>query len=321
MNRFVLRLILASILAIAGAAETTAPKSVVEPDPDRNVFSLLPKAFQKNPLLDQTVITEMTPAGRKIPPPTSDHPAYYVIQSGGRHDDGHRFAREQPPTEEALRALIRRVLSAQGYLPTDDSHPPSLLLVYHWGSSNPMDTGDADTPAAPYVSGVNLLSNAALVGGERFAQELGSALQAQELDDYIKAHAPLIKDIVPEVANPFRRFLDRDDRTRQLVEQVFANCYYAIVSAYDYASIADGRRQLLWRTKMTVDANGVSMTDSLPALIVSAGKYFGQDMSEAAILNRRLSEGRIKLGDLEIKEYLSNPTEKKTKEPEQQPSR
>ena len=32
------------------------------------VFSLLPKSFQKNPLLELTVITETTEAGKKLPP-------------------------------------------------------------------------------------------------------------------------------------------------------------------------------------------------------------------------------------------------------------
>ena len=106
--------------------------------------------------------------------------------------------------------------------------------------------------------------------------------------------------------------MDRDDRTRQLVAQAQVNCYYVIVSAYDCASVTQGKRQLLWRTKMTVDAQGVAMDDTLPGLIMNAGKYFGQDMSVAATLSKRLSrEGRVDLGDLEIKEYLPAREEKK----------
>jgi hypothetical protein len=41
------------------------PEGFKEP---RWVFSLLPKSMQKDPRLDYTVITEMTPAGRKLPP-------------------------------------------------------------------------------------------------------------------------------------------------------------------------------------------------------------------------------------------------------------
>ncbi len=333
MNRFVVWLILAPILTIAGAAETTAPQSAVESSPDRNVFSLLPKAFQKNPLLDQTVITEMTPAGKTVPPPTSDHPAYYIIQSGGRHDEGYHFAEGQPPTEAALHAVIGRVLAAQSYQPAKDGHPPSLMLLYHWGSCSLRENQpEEDADGTETINSDALLAAAKLTGGEKFAQDLFTALREQQNQNQYKESLDRMEAALratgmdvhlsvppPEFAQSARAFTNRDDHTRQLIEQTTGNFYYVVVSAYDYTAAASNRRLLLWRTRMTVVANGVAMADSLPALLVSAGKYFGQDMSESALLSRRLSEGRIKLGELEIKEYLPNPAEKKAEEPKRKP--
>lgn len=284
------------------------------------VFSLLPKSFQKDPLLDQTVITEMTPEGRKVPPPTVDRPAYYVIHSGGSRDTGPVFTGAQSPTEETLHRTLGQVLSAQGYRQATPARPPSLLLLYFWGSSNLLEGGEEDASGNSSVSSTNLLTKAALVGGDRFAGELSHALREQEdQNQYQEGMTRLEKSFaqeglsvalgvrLPKAPGSVRRFLDRDDHNPELLEQALANCYYIIVSAYDYASVADGRRHLLWRTKMTVTADGVAMPAALPALIVNAGKYFGRDMAAATTMSNRIPKGRVDLGDLEVKEYMPAP--------------
>ena len=47
------------------------------------VFSLLPKSMQKNPRLELTVITEMTEAGKKLPPVSAAAPAYFELFTTG----------------------------------------------------------------------------------------------------------------------------------------------------------------------------------------------------------------------------------------------
>ena len=48
------------------------------------------------------------------------------------------------------------------------------------------------------------------------------------------------------------------------------------------------RRSLrLWRTRMTVAAQGVSQEQTLPTLIATAAPYFGKDMTEPETLSKR----------------------------------
>lgn len=59
---------------------------------------------------------------------------------------------------------------------------------------------------------------------------------------------------------------------------------------------------------MTVDSRGVAMRDTLPGLILNAGKYLGVDMPEAATMTKRLQrDTTVKLGPLEVEEYLDKP--------------
>jgi hypothetical protein len=285
------------------------PALPVESGEGQWVFSLLPKSFQKNPLVDQTVLTEMTEEGRKLPVPTAEHPVYYLAHPTGYHTEGHGAAGERPPAEAVVTDCLQRALAVNHYLPATPAHPPTLALFYVWGSHNNLDQGDELSGAFPDVGHRNLLSRAALVGGTKFAAELKDVLEKHDLQAEVGG---------PAILDPLRLYLERDYRTRELYEQSRGNCYYLVASAYDFQTLADGAgRKLLWRSKLTVDATGVAMADTLPTLVLSAGQYLGRDMPVAATFLRRIHRNtEVKLGPLEVKEYLGKTT---PPEPEKKP--
>ncbi len=288
-----LLMVLAAIPTAGNAASDTGSRQ------DQGMLSLLPRSFRDNPSVDETVITEMTDEGRKLTPPSPEHPAYYVARPMGYHAEGHGTAAERPPPESLLEDRVRQALAVNSYLPAAPGKPPTLLIVYVWGVHNNLDAGTEDSGAFPDVKHRNLLSRASLVGGTRFAGELKAALERQDRVYDVTA-MPLL--------DPVRLFTEHDPKTRQLVELSKANCYYVVASAYDYVAGAHGDRILLWRSKMTVDAQGVSMAEALPTLILHAGEFLGRDMSEAATMARRIKlAGHSTLGPLEVKEYLEKP--------------
>lgn len=202
------------------------------------------------------------------------------------------------------------------------------MLIYHWGSSSPLESGDEDTPGFTDPGGINLLAAARVTGGDKFARELSIALDQQDSQNEYQAGMSRMEEgfarsglkiqlgvNLPDVAQPFRRFADRDDRTRLILEQSLGHFYYVILSAYDYTAAAKGQRVLLWRTKMSVDADGVSLADTVPTLVLNAGKYFGKDMADAATLSSRVSRGEVKVHDLEVKGYIPDPSDKKPAKP------
>jgi len=105
--------------------------------------------------------------------------------------------------------------------------------------------------------------------------------------------------------NPFYRFKNRDVRTRYLVEQAFGSFYFVVASAYEFSRVANDERVLLWRTKMTVNSNGVAMTETLRPLIASAAPYFGVEMSGTATVSQRINRtATVELGPTTVIEYL-----------------
>ena len=285
-------------------------------------LNLLPRSLQKNPLVDLTVITELTPEGKKLPAPSPARPVFYVAQSVGRHAEGQGPKDRHLPKEEELAVSLQRALAVNGYLPATPAHPPTLLIVYHWGAHTNLESGSQEEGdiGIPDLDHKNLLSRAALVGGTQFAEELRQALEKQDLEDQTHAlsvpPSGIPSDDVSEMlkamaviigrTGPLAKFIERDTKTAQLFDAARADCYYAVASAYDYASASRGQRRLLWRSKMTVDSQAVAMSDTLPGLILNAGKYLGVDMPEAATLSKRaLGEGSVKLGPLQFE----NPPE------------
>ncbi len=162
--------------------------------------------------------------------------------------------------------------------------------------------GDRDAAQLlPFILGdtakrKDIIDRASLIGGARFAHDLSEVIEKEIT--YRQSVGGL--GLIPpdeDINSPFRRFVDANSYLFDLVEESFSSCYFVVASAYDYPALLKGNRLLLWRTKMTVNSLGISMTESLPALIASAGPYLGREMSEAATITRRISrEGRVEIG-------------------------
>lgn len=241
--------------------------------------------------VDGTAITESTEAGRQVVVPTADRPAYFVIQSGGRHDFGSAIAEKKAASSENFDQQVAGSLARSHYLPGDASHQPSLLIVYNWGLHG-VSSENFDDPGYR-----NLLDRAALVGGNGFANELKKVLQQSQLAADATptgrwgAQMPGMRSVSAaslfQASNPFERFRKRDQKTEDLLVQLSNDCYYVVISAFDYATVGQNKRQLLWRTKLTTAAPGTSLAAAVPSLIANGAGYFGRGMNEAEFFSTR----------------------------------
>jgi hypothetical protein len=160
-----------------------------------STLDLAPRSAQGNPTLEMTVVSESTLEGKQVAPPTPQHPVYYVTDSAGFRQIGDAIP-EQSLTETDMAVLMTKALAARNYQPADAAHPPTLLIVYTWGSHNRIEHVDwtqiggatatsGTSPANQTAILKNLLERATLVGGEKFAVQLYHALQ--QLDDLTRA--------------------------------------------------------------------------------------------------------------------------------------
>jgi hypothetical protein len=309
--RFGFHLCCALLLANTSRAAETK-RAVKNDDADARqpwYFSLLPKPFERDPVLPLTVVTEVTEAGKKRPLVSAQAPAYFEFHALGYRSMGDAM-KETPLPAPEIESLLERSLAAGGFLRGSAEHPPTLVIVYFWGSHNHFDESNDAVPYDQLVR--NYLDRAALVGGTKFAADLAKAYRETEV---LLAASPVpTANTVPEydglglgvasamaqmnrMSNPLQSFALQKPRNRQLMDLAAQDLYYVVASAYDRGSVAADQRQLLWRTRLTVAADGMAQRQSLPVLIAAAAPFFGHETPEPEILRKRsLRRGNVEIG-------------------------
>lgn len=255
---------------------------ISEIKPGDFVFELLPKSMQRNPQLDMTVSCQLTEYGRTVAPATPEHPVYYLSQYAGLQEYGELIGGRFRMDQKYLDQLFTRSLSTNGYLPAvDDMHRPTLILIYQWGSFYAMS--NEDRRIFPLLAFRQDSQRAALVRGFR---PVGSRAQGNR-NTY---------------GGEFFGSVSRSYESEFLSYQSRHDLYFAVVSAYEYAALAKGEHKLVWRATLTVNGEGVSMEESLPPLVLTAGTTFGRDTGGARIVSRRVRRSSVTLGPLIILE-------------------
>ncbi|HEX2852431.1 MAG TPA: hypothetical protein VHO24_04265 [Opitutaceae bacterium] len=308
MNRL-LRACVALIFTAGASAGASAAA-----DNGSAIFSLLPKAFQKNPRVDFNVITEMTPDGRQAPQPSPQSPIYYVSTPGSFVQRGHGSpAREKPPAVERMEGAMEAALAKRGYLRGTKENPATIVIVYTWGSHSAPDPEDPESPAtiSNRVLIDEMLERARLVGGDKFANELIRAMEEEgsvrratpkpreDPTGEIPAQPNIMGDIatMPSLSSPLERFRRKNTKHESMMEDAGNSIYFVVASAVTFSSTKPDTKILLWRTKMTVNASGLSLPETLPSLVAAAGPFLGREMSEPEIIHQRVTrEGKVEVG-------------------------
>jgi len=267
---FRITLALAALLSVRLAAE---PAEVDQPRSSDVTGQLAPLSFGKNPRLDMVVVAETSPESAKLVRPTPDQPASYVAFDDGYREAGDPVANEKPPTAAAVARALRQTLAAEGYRPATAQTPPTLLLIYHWGSLN----RDSLAIRNGMEIDPNLKARVALVAGRAYERQID--------DDIVQ------RQISRDLHTNFPPPLFLSDQARELRQLAQDDRYFVIVTAYDYAALGRHEARRLWRTKMSASNAGVAMAAALPALIQGGGPYFGRGNEDSQFVRTALGLG------------------------------
>jgi hypothetical protein len=284
-------------IALALATSGAQPGNTAKPEHEGfHLSDLLPRSLQRNPKLEISILTELTPDGKKITAPDSDHPTYYALWDGGLVEAGDTVAGERPPKKEQLAAMMERALASSGYLPATKEHPPTLVIHYRWGSYNHLTSLDTSDPSSSSGEGdetststdapsgddltdpmvrKNLFTRAALVGGPKFAQELLHASDLRLMD----------------------QFRLKDPRNEDLVEMALGDLYFVVAVGYDGEAARLGKAKPLWTTKISTNSQGLSMDDTVPALASNGRRLFGHETDGPVLAEPRLFGGKVEVGE------------------------
>lgn len=227
--------------------------------------------------------TEVTPAGRKLPAPSPTAPQYYLAISGGYQDLGGIIAGiTAPPPSDVLKMLTAE-LAKRGYLPaTEKTPPPTLALFFIWGTLNTDQDNGGDIDAAPGVR--NRAKILRFLGGEK---------------------AGLGDSFFDPLTAPAAGLSVMSADSRDLYEAASEDFYVTVVSAYDFESVRQHKRELLWMTRIATFGRGFDLPEVLPAMIAIGGAQFGRETPKPVWL--RASDKfkvDVRIGELQLVEYL-----------------
>jgi hypothetical protein len=227
-------------------------------------------------------VTDTTPAGALLRPVSPANPVYYMAINAGYRDFGGIIAGEKIPPKDDVIKTIARVLAKRGYLPATDQHPPTLMLTWTWGTMNTdrYYDGNAD-------------------GRQTNRQQLLRFLGAYKVGLISKDRSSFQQDMMPGLI-----FMDAD--AQAINEVAGEDLYIAAIAAYDYAAALERKeKKLLWMTKISCPSRGLSLPETLPAMLALAGPNIGRETAKPVwVTATEQFKTEVKIGDPSVVEYL-----------------
>ncbi len=272
-----------------------------------------------SPNYERTIQADGTPARE-----------YYAIGYGGRIDGTLWDQTQQKEDFPEIAGIIAQELAKQNYHFSPDRDTADLLVVIHWGRTNPFNTNN-------FSDGVNAAGEAfrALADAEGppidvDASSAESAAQtaslvAEQNDAIQRANADLNNALsIIQMENREQNRRDEDtarvigytdelsrnndiarfagsDRYNTLLQEVQDPRYYVVVTAYDFDEIVRNKKKRKkpdpeWVTRFSIRTRGNDFMDKIDVMAMKAGNYFGRDSGRLI----RDYEGEVEIGDLQV---------------------
>ena len=300
--------------------------------------ALPPMAASKDAVV--TAVFSSTSNGyerQKLPDGSYKH-EYYAI-ANGQYTAGENA---DPSIDKAqfpvIAGLVAEHLAKQGYLLAQSSKSANILLLISWGTTAPYNNNISANSQDRILAAMNA---AQPFGHSRLAvpgdHSAGGGAPASDTDKATAAGVggaamdELENSMIEiQMSNDMRRkadewnarllgyskeINDRDSPARfsgtgtnyeDLIQDIEEERYYIIVSAYDFkAATQDGKRKLLWATRVSVRAQGNRFDEQLKTMLANAGQHFGQETHD---LLRQYHSGTVRMDDLKYTSYTPEST-------------
>ena len=232
-------------------------------------------------------VTDTTPVGALLRPASATHPVYYLGVSLGYRDFGGIVAGEKIPAKAEVIKTLTKVLAKSGYIPATKDHPPSIALVWSWGTLN----------TDRFYAGSDSMMDAPQINRSQMLRFLG----AYKMGLVSKTPEPFSD----ELFMPGLTFRAPDaDAIYDISEE---DLYVVALAAYDFRALREKKRVLLWTTKISCPSRGLVLPETLPAMLAIAGPYIGHETAKPVWINASDKfKPNVQVGDPKLLEYLDS---------------
>ena len=220
---------------------------------------------------DVIVNTDMVE--RDTPTPSRGNPIYYLPVSKGYRDFGYDMAGEKIPEPRGVLTMITRILNGQDYRLATREHPPTIMILYSWGTfyRNP----------DPFASNSFVPEMLEFLGGSKVGLRTSAHRQASsELDEGLHTISPDSSTIAGFIPH---------------------GMYVITFWAFDYARAREGVARLLWKTNISSSTRGFYLPEVLPTMLTVAAPMIGRETGKPIRIDiDEHYKPRVELGELQV---------------------
>ncbi len=253
---------------------------------------------------------------------------YYAIGYGGRIDGTLWDQTQQKDDFPEIAGIMAEELAKQNYYFSPDKETADLLIIIHWGRTNP-------TNAVNFSDGVNQVSDAlrgldnalsstssdgafSLVSEGAIAQadaqaRLDSAMGLLQMENRVQQQRDEDTARVIGYTDELKRNNDiarfaGSDRFDTLLSEVQDPRYYVVISAYDFKEVTqlDGKNKKpppQWVTRFSIRTRDNNFMDRIDQMALKAGGYFGRDSGRLI----RDYRGEVEIGEMQVVSSSEEP--------------
>lgn len=261
-------------------------------------------------------------------------PEYYALANGifsagasaDRSLDGVKFPQ--------IAGLVAQFLALRNYRFAQDSKQTDFVIVISWGKTIPssdalsrenlsttssafndfkgsMDTlkkleeEEAKNGGQPITRGPDGAASKERILAAQAANQLQNNLYEMQMHQDMRRSADeynaRLLGYVDEInrGDTPARFAGLGTNYDDLMADLESERYYFVISAYDFKTAAkEGKRKLLWATRVSIQAQGNKFNEAAALMLAKASRYFGQDSGR--LLREFEREGKVNLGELQV---------------------
>lgn len=256
---------------------------------------------------------------------------YYAIGYGGRIDGTSWDQDQSKENFPEIAGIIAQELARQNYLFSQDSANVDLMIVLHWGRTNPSGSGnfsdnvgiagDAYRAVQDAQNAIDTPSTAPAVGSggtplsvvderqlrlQEARAQLDSAITAMRLEERQRNYVDEDNAKVLGYTDEMHRSNDiaqhaGSDSFLELLSELRQPRYYVVVTAYDFDEVtklknARAKPKPRWVTRFSIRTRGNSFMPSVEEMALRAGQYFGRN-SKRLIRDHR---GEVEIGEIQM---------------------
>lgn len=230
--------------------------------------------------------TDFTPAGALLRLPSPSEPIYYTALIKGYHAFGATMGDEKLPAPQDAIQVIVRVLAEGGYLPADAQHRATQAIIFSWGTLYPDVAPNLGNPNMPGGQ-LNYTSMLGFLGGDKL--HLTAAYASES----------------PGSLLPGLSSFDPDATAISSVAR--ESLYVVALAGFEFPVAKPKHPKLLWRTKVSCPATGLSLADTLPTMVVIAAPNIGRATGRPVWVNAADKfKPDVRIGTAKVEEYLTS---------------